>query len=99
MACGNGNATLAAARRFALATGIDYVPTLLERARQRAQADGLDATFYGPVVKALATLGPVQAAALRAAMVELVKRFDVADDATTVLRMDYLEPIIRKPAA
>jgi ubiquinone/menaquinone biosynthesis C-methylase UbiE len=71
VACGNGNATLAAARRFALATGIDYVPALLERARQRAQAD----------------------------MVELVKRFDVADDATTVLRMDYLEPIIRKPAA
>jgi hypothetical protein len=57
------------------------------------------ATFYGPVVKALATLGPVQAAALRADMLELVKRFDVADDATTILRMDYLEPVIRKPAA
>ncbi len=39
VACGNGNATLAAARRFALATGIDYVPALLERARQRARAD------------------------------------------------------------
>jgi SAM-dependent methyltransferase len=220
VACGNGNATLAAARRFALATGIDYVPALLDRARQRAQADGLDATFheadaedlpfpdnsfdvvlstcgamfapdqhqtaaellrvtrpggrigmvnwtpdsyvgqlfaaigrrlppppgvqppsrwgdpehlrelfgptvtitaprrsfgwrfpspehqveffatfYGPVVKALATLGPDQGAALRADMLELVKRFDVADDATTILRMDYLEPIIRKPAA
>src|SRR5262245_40310884 len=28
VACGNGNATLAAARRFAKATGIDYVPEL-----------------------------------------------------------------------
>lgn len=53
----------------------------------------------GNVVKALATLGPDRAAALRADMLELVKRFDVADDATTILRMDYLEPVIRKPAA
>jgi SAM-dependent methyltransferase len=41
VACGNGNATLAAARRFAVVTGIDYVPALLERARARAAADGL----------------------------------------------------------
>ena len=57
------------------------------------------ATFYCPFVKALATLCPDQAAALRADMLGLVKRFDVADDPTTILRMDYLEPIIRKPAA
>lgn len=41
VACGNGNAALAAARRFAHVTGIDYVPALLERADARARADGL----------------------------------------------------------
>jgi SAM-dependent methyltransferase len=41
VACGNGNAALAAARRYATVTGIDYVPALLERARARAAADGL----------------------------------------------------------
>jgi SAM-dependent methyltransferase len=41
VACGNGNAALAAARRFALVTGVDYVPTLLDRARARAAANGL----------------------------------------------------------
>lgn len=42
IACGNGNAALAAARRFARVTAIDYVPALLERARARASADGLE---------------------------------------------------------
>jgi SAM-dependent methyltransferase len=42
IACGNGNAALAAARRFARVTGIDYVPALLDRARARASAEGLD---------------------------------------------------------
>jgi SAM-dependent methyltransferase len=37
VACGNGNAALAAARRFCQVTGIDYVPALLERARRRAR--------------------------------------------------------------
>jgi ubiquinone/menaquinone biosynthesis C-methylase UbiE len=41
VACGNGNATLAAARRFAHATGVDYVPSLLANAAARARADGL----------------------------------------------------------
>jgi SAM-dependent methyltransferase len=45
VAAGNGNATLAAARRFAHVTSTDYVPALLERGRQRAVADGLDVTF------------------------------------------------------
>ncbi len=40
--CGNGNATLAAARRFADVTGVDYVPALLQRARERAIAERLD---------------------------------------------------------
>lgn len=40
VAAGNGNATLAAARRFATVTSIDYVPALLERGRRRADAEG-----------------------------------------------------------
>ena len=45
VAAGNGNATLAAARRFASVTSTDYVPALLERGRRRAEADGFDVTF------------------------------------------------------
>src|SRR4051795_8659362 len=45
VAAGNGNATLAAARRFAQVTSTDYVPALLERGRVRAEADGLDVAF------------------------------------------------------
>jgi SAM-dependent methyltransferase len=41
VACGNGNASLAAARRFASVTAVDYVPALLDRARARAAAEGL----------------------------------------------------------
>src|SRR5947207_9467331 len=39
VAAGNGNATLAAARRFASVTSTDYLPALLERWRRRADAD------------------------------------------------------------
>jgi SAM-dependent methyltransferase len=219
VACGNGNAALAAARRFCQVTGVDYVPALLERARERSKAEGLEvdfqeadaealpfpddsfdvvlstcgamfapdqertaaellrvcrpggrigmvnwtpgsyvaglfraigrhpppppglrppvlwgsqqrlrelfgpevrisaprrsflwrfpspehqveffAAFYGPTNKALATLPPDGAAALKADMLETVRRFDVSDDATLVLRMDYLEAVIHKPA-
>jgi SAM-dependent methyltransferase len=219
VACGNGNAALAAARRFCQVTGIDYVPALLERARRRADAEGLEvtfqeadaedlpfadgsfdavlstcgamfapdqertagellrvcrpggrvgmvnwtpdsyvaelfraigrhlppppgvrppvewgseerlrelfgpevaisaprrsflwrfpspehqaeffATFYGPTNRALAALGSDRAAALKAEMVETVRRFNVSDDDTLVLRMDYLEAVIRRPA-
>jgi ubiquinone/menaquinone biosynthesis C-methylase UbiE len=45
VAAGNGNATLAAARRFATVTSTDYVPALLERGRRRADAEGLEVTF------------------------------------------------------
>lgn len=40
VAAGSGNASLAAARRFASVTSTDYVPALLERGRQRADAEG-----------------------------------------------------------
>jgi SAM-dependent methyltransferase len=219
VACGNGNAALAAARRFCQVTGVDYVPALLERARQRAAAEGLEATFqeadaedlpfpdasfdvvlstcgamfapdqeqtaaellrvcrpggrigmvnwvpngyvgelfraigrhlppppglrppvlwgseerlrelfgpevtisaprrsflwrfpsaehqaeffatfYGPTNRALATLGADRAADLKADMVEVARRFDVSGDDTLVLRQDYLEAVIHKPA-
>jgi SAM-dependent methyltransferase len=42
VATGSGNAALAAARRFATVTGIDYAPNLLDRARVRAEAEGLE---------------------------------------------------------
>ncbi len=45
VACGNGNAALAAARRFCHVTGLDYVPALVERARERAFADRLAIDF------------------------------------------------------
>ncbi|MGA7547088.1 MAG: class I SAM-dependent methyltransferase [Methyloceanibacter sp.] len=45
VAAGNGNATLAAARRFADVVSTDYVGSLLERGRERAKADRLPVTF------------------------------------------------------
>jgi SAM-dependent methyltransferase len=45
VATGSGNTALAAARRFAETTGIDYVPALLERGRERAAAELLEVTF------------------------------------------------------
>jgi ubiquinone/menaquinone biosynthesis C-methylase UbiE len=45
VAAGNGNASLAAARRFADVIATDYVPELLEQARRRAEADRLPVTF------------------------------------------------------
>jgi SAM-dependent methyltransferase len=219
VACGNGNASLAAARRFCQVVGVDYVPALLDRARRRADAEGLEvtfqegdaealpfpdatfdavlstcgamfapdqeqtaaellrvcrpggrigmvnwtqdsyvaelfraigrqvppppglrppaqwgdegrlrelfgpavgitaprreflwrfpsaahqaeffATFYGPVTRTLAALDEQRADALRAEMTEIAERHNVAADGTLVLRMDYLEAVIRKPA-
>src|SRR4051794_10765118 len=45
VAAGNGNATLAAARRFAEVTSTDYVPHLLEQGKARAAAERLDVAF------------------------------------------------------
>jgi SAM-dependent methyltransferase len=45
VAAGNGNATLAAARRWCDVVSTDYVPTLLERGRGRASAEGLQVRF------------------------------------------------------
>jgi len=45
VAAGNGNASLAAARRFADVTSTDYVPELLDQGRRRAEADRLPIEF------------------------------------------------------
>ena len=45
VATGSGNTALAAARRFGETTGVDYVPALLERARERAAAERLEIAF------------------------------------------------------
>jgi SAM-dependent methyltransferase len=42
---GNGNATLAAARRWCDVTSTDYVPALLEAGRKRADAEGFTVQF------------------------------------------------------
>jgi SAM-dependent methyltransferase len=43
--CGNGNTSLAAARRRAVVTGIDPTSKLLDHARERATVEGLDIDF------------------------------------------------------
>jgi SAM-dependent methyltransferase len=53
IAAGNGNATLAAARRFASVTSTDYVPALLEKGRARAVAEGLFVDFREADAEAL----------------------------------------------
>jgi SAM-dependent methyltransferase len=53
VAAGNGNATLAAARRFADVVSTDYVGSLLERGRERAKAERLSATFQEADAEAL----------------------------------------------
>jgi SAM-dependent methyltransferase len=210
VACGSGNAALAAARRCGRVVGVDDLPALLEHARRRAEAEGLEATFqdgdpaelpfpdgafdvvlsaaadllapdppctagellrvcrpggrigmvvwspggyvgelfaaiglrlpppagqerwrerfgpgvavsaprrsllwrfpsadhqveflagsHGPTAGALHALGPDRGGALRAELLEVARRFDVSEDDTLVLRLDYLEVVARKPA-
>ena len=45
VAAGNGNVTLAAARRWCEVTSTDYVESLLARGRKRAEAEGLQVKF------------------------------------------------------
>jgi ubiquinone/menaquinone biosynthesis C-methylase UbiE len=53
VAAGNGNATLAAARRFADVVSTDYVAALLEGGRRRAEADRLPVMFQEADAEAL----------------------------------------------
>ncbi len=45
IATGTGNAALAAARRFATVSAVDFVAQMVERGRQRAAAEGLEIDF------------------------------------------------------
>ena len=53
VAAGNGNATLAAARRWCDVTSTDYVASLLESGRARAAAEGLAVEFQEADAEAL----------------------------------------------
>jgi ubiquinone/menaquinone biosynthesis C-methylase UbiE len=53
VAAGNGNATLAAARRWCAVVSTDYVPALLERGRERAGAERLNVEFREADAEAL----------------------------------------------
>ncbi|MDM0029740.1 class I SAM-dependent methyltransferase [Variovorax saccharolyticus] len=53
VAAGNGNATLAAARRGCAVTSTDYVAALLERGAERAHAERLQVSFLPADVEAL----------------------------------------------
>ena len=53
VAAGNGNVTLAAARRWCEVVSTDYVPTLLERGRERAAAERLAIEFREADAEAL----------------------------------------------
>ena len=53
VAAGNGNVTLAAARRWCEVTSTDYVPELLERGRERAEAERLIVDFQQADAEAL----------------------------------------------
>ena len=53
VAAGNGNVSLAAARRWCEVVATDYVPELLERARERAEVEGLAMSFQPADAEAL----------------------------------------------
>jgi ubiquinone/menaquinone biosynthesis C-methylase UbiE len=53
VAAGNGNVSLAAARRWCEVTATDYVPALLDRARERAGAERLAMAFQEADAEAL----------------------------------------------
>ena len=53
VAAGNGNATLAAARRGCKVVSTDYVASLLDRGAERARAEHLDVVFQTADAEAL----------------------------------------------
>lgn len=53
VAAGNGNVTLAAARRGCRVTSTDYVPELLRRGAERARAERLEVVFQTADAEAL----------------------------------------------
>ena len=85
VAAGNGNATLAAARRCARVTSTDYVQALLDKGRVRAHAEGLTAHFKLADAEAL----PFEAASFDAVLSVFGVMFapDHATAAREMLRM------------
>jgi SAM-dependent methyltransferase len=56
------------------------------------------AGFHGPTAGALRALGPDRGGALKAELLALARRFDVSEDDTPRLRLDYLEVVVQTPA-
>lgn len=46
VACGSGNGVLVAGRRDCEVTGVDLIPAWIERAKKRAEADGVNASYH-----------------------------------------------------
>ena len=80
VAAGSTSAKLAAARRYAHVTSTDFVPSLLDRARERAHEEALPAI---PVRQRNA-----------AAVPELLERSNTAGAASLVVPGTYLEAVI-----
>jgi SAM-dependent methyltransferase len=55
-------------------------------------------SFHDPTVNALRALEPDRADTLKAELLEVARRFDVSEGDTLVLRLDYLEAVVRKPS-
>lgn len=112
VAAGNGNATLAAARRFAEVVSTDYVGALLERGtdaiiaaesqyfmfRYRSPEHLLEVfrSYYGPVHKAFAAIDPQAREWLKTDLYTLIDEFNVAADGTLVVPSEYLEVVITR---
>lgn len=84
VACGQGNAAIAAARRFTESTGVDYAANLLAQGRERAEAEHVSVTFTegdaerlpfpaGAYDAALSTLGVMFAPDQERAAAELMR--------------------------
>lgn len=87
VACGSGNGALVAARRYCEVTGLDFVPTLLARARQRAAADGVVLTTVEGDAQAL----PFEAAGFDA----VLSLFGVMFAPNQQLAADELARVVR----
>ncbi len=87
VAAGNGNATLAAARRFAHVTSTDYVPELLEKGAARAQPKASP-------LKTFAALDETGQHRLEADLTELLERRNVAGRGSLVVPGEYLEVVV-----
>jgi protein-L-isoaspartate O-methyltransferase len=104
VAAGNGNATLAAARRFASVTSTDYVPALVERGRRRADAEGFDNITFEvadaenlPYANAsFLALDEDRQAALEADLIGLLRSLNRGGAAGLVVPGEYLETVITK---